>query len=71
MATKVKEYRDQSMDELEVAKDELGRKLFELRNAKQANKKVEQPHLLRDTKKEIARLLTVINEKRREASSGQ
>lgn len=71
MAQKAQEYRDQSLDELEVTCEELGKKLFELRNEKQANKKVEQPHLMRETKKEIARLLTVINEKRRATSVTQ
>lgn len=63
MAKKADKYRDQSLEELEAAHYDLSKELFKLRNEKQVNRKMEQPHLLRDTKREIARVLTVIREK--------
>lgn len=70
MAKKAEKYRDQGLEELEANYHELCKELFKLRNEKQVNKKMEQPHLLRDTKREIARLLTVIREKKLVAANG-
>lgn len=60
---KAKDLRDQSLEELEVACGDLRRELFELLNEIRRAKKIEKPHLLRDKRKDIARLLTVMHEK--------
>lgn len=62
--SKAKDLRDQSIEELEAAYGDTRKELFELRNQKEREKKLEKPHLLRSARKEIARLLTIINEKK-------
>ena len=59
---KAKEYRDQSVEELQSVHGDLCKQLFELRNrvAEDASK---QPHLMKQVRKDIARVLTVIREK--------
>lgn len=61
---KAKEYRDQSVQELEATYEDTRKELFKLRNDVRRTKKVDKPHLFRQMKKNLARLLTVINEKR-------
>ena len=60
---KAKDLRDQSIEELEATQRDLTKELWELVNAAKHTKKVEKPHLINQKKKDIARLLTVINEK--------
>jgi large subunit ribosomal protein L29 len=62
-AKKAKELRDMSLVELEAAHQEVRKELFELINDAHREKKVEKPHRIREKRKEIARLLTVISEK--------
>lgn len=61
---KAKEYRDQSVQELEATYEDTRKELFQLRNDVRRTKKVDKPHLFRQMKKNLARLLTVLNEKR-------
>lgn len=61
---KAKELRDQSLQELEAAYDDSCKKLFELNNQFHAQKKREKPHELKHARKDIARLLTVMTEKK-------
>lgn len=63
---KAKDLRDQSLEELEASYSESCRKLFDLKNLVKGQKKNEKPHEIRHARKDIARLLTVITEKRRE-----
>ena len=63
---KAKDLRDQSLDELEAIYDESCKKLFELNNQFRSQKKREKPHEIKHARKDIARLLTVISEKRRQ-----
>lgn len=67
---KSKELRDQSLEELEARLSDSRKSLFELINAVKFTKKAEKPHLIPQTKKEIARLLTVITEKRAAKQTG-
>lgn len=60
---KAKEMRDQTIDELEASYNDTRKELFQLVNEMQRSKKFEKPHLLRQKRKNIARLLTVITEK--------
>lgn len=59
----VVELRDQSAEELELQLEEARRKLFELRSEKATLAKLEQPHLVRITRRSIARIMTVLKEK--------
>ena len=64
---KAKELRDQSIEELNAIYEDSCRKLFELVNEFKSQKKRNKPHEIRHARKDIARLLTVISEKQREA----
>lgn len=60
---KPQEMRDQSAEELIAKLEETKRELFELRNELKRSRKLEKPHLLREKKKDIAKLNTIIREK--------
>ena len=62
---KASEYRDQSVEQLEAAHQDLAKKLYHLKCERLSSGEVDKPHELRSTRKEIARILTVINEKKR------
>lgn len=59
---KAQELRDKSVDELKGQLLELLREQFNLRMQK-ATGQLSQAHLLKQTRREIARVKTVINEK--------
>lgn len=61
---KIEEIRGQSVEELEANIIQLQKDLFELTNEFRLNKKSEKPHLMREKKREIARIKTIIREKR-------
>lgn len=63
---KAKDLRDQSVEELEAIYEDTCKKLFELNNQVKSQKKSEKPHETKHARKDIARLLTVISEKRRQ-----
>lgn len=58
-----KNFRDMSNEELLSLKPELDRELFDLLNMKMQSKTLDKPHLLKQTKKERARLMTVLRQK--------
>ena len=60
---KVQELRDQSQEELKALYEDLHKKVFELRNQQSLEKKLDEPHMIRESKKNIARVLTVLREK--------
>lgn len=60
---KAKNLRDQSTEELEATLLDIQKELFELKNERKQSKKLEKPHLLREKKKDIAKILTVVREK--------
>lgn len=62
---KVKELREKNLPELFKILKEEREKLFKLKIEKSL-KKLTKPHLIRESKKNIARILTKINEKRKE-----
>lgn len=62
---KAKDLRDQSIEELEAAYEDSCKKLFNLKCLVKAQKKTEKPHEMKHVRKDIARLLTVLAEKRR------
>ena len=62
--SKAKEFRDQSLEELELNHQALLKQLFELNHTFKYQKKKEKPHEHKLARKNIARLLTVMTEKR-------
>jgi large subunit ribosomal protein L29 len=62
MKSKVKEMREQTVDELRVKEKELAGQLFALRLNK-ATGQLESPAKVRKARREMARVLTVLREK--------
>lgn len=62
---KAKDLRDQSPEELEANLVDLSKELFQLKNQFKLTKKLEQPHRLRELRRDRARILTVLGEKKR------
>jgi len=60
---KAKDLRDQAIEELEALYSDSRKSLFRLVNEAKQAKKAEKPHLIREKRKDIARLLTVIHQK--------
>ncbi len=60
---KAKDLRDQSVEELALQHRDLSKELFLLRNEMKVTRKMEKPHLVRQKKKDRARVLTVLREK--------
>lgn len=60
---KASNLRDMSVEELEATLGDLNKELYNLLNDNKRAKKAEQPHLLRNKRKEKARLLTILHEK--------
>lgn len=58
----IKEVREKSSDELKKTLDEYKVELFDLRFAR-ATGSIENPMRIRELKKSIARILTVLNER--------
>lgn len=67
MAKKKKELNDQSVNELTAAIGDLDRELFALRNELATQRKLEKPHLLKEKRRQKARILTLLTQKQREA----
>lgn len=61
---KAKDIRDQSVEELEANYNDTCKALFDLVNSRKMTKNNEKPHLKKQMRKDIARLLTVMTEKR-------
>ena len=59
---KATEYREMTVDELRAREDELRQSLFNLRT-RAATKELENVSRIRLEKQELARVLTVVNEK--------
>lgn len=59
---KASDLRNKSLEELKKLEKELRKKLQELKITK-ALKKLDKPHLLKMTRKDLARVLTIIKEK--------
>ena len=59
---KAQELRDKSIDELNKALSDLEEQLFKLRFQKSTGQ-IENPQKIREVRKDIARVLTVINER--------
>lgn len=67
---KAKDLRDQSEVELVAMHRDLCKELFLVRNEKSHQKRYEKPHRVPAIRKDIARVLTVLNEKQSNAAEG-
>lgn len=63
---KVKELRDQNADELLARVSTLKKELFELRQQKSSSGKAEKPSRFKTVRKEIARIQTILNERKKQ-----
>lgn len=61
---KAKDLRQETIEALEAELANTQKECFELVNAFKHLKKLEKPHLLREKRRDKARLLTVLTEKR-------
>ncbi len=67
MAKKKKnELKDLSVAELKEMSGSLGREVFDLRNTLSMQRKLEKPHLLKQKRRERARVLTLLTNKQKE-----
>lgn len=61
---KAKELRDQSTEELQALYTDLSKEIFQLRNELKTTRKLEKPHLIPSKKRDRARVLTILREKK-------
>ncbi len=66
---KAKDLIDKSIDELEATYQDLRHELFKLVNEYKTSKKLDQPHRLREKRREKARILTVLQQKRQQQNA--
>ena len=69
--TKAQQVRDLSAEEQAAKLKELRRDLFELQNEKKQTAKLEKTHKLQETRKEIARILTISSEQSKRIKEGK
>ena len=62
---KIKEIRDLSTQDIIQKKDDLKQQLYNL-NYERKMGRVEKPHIFRAVKKDIARIETILNERKRQ-----
>ncbi len=65
--TKPDVFRQMSDEELKQKLEELRKKLYDL-NFQRVTGSVQKPHLFKEIRKDIARILTILNERKRNAS---
>lgn len=61
---KPKDMRAMPLDELELLHDDTRLSMFKISNSVQMAKKDEKPHRIHQAKKKLARVLTIMHEKR-------
>lgn len=67
MAKKKENTQDKSVKELTSAIEHLDRELYILRTELATQRKLEKPHLIKEKRRQKARLLTVLTQKQKEA----
>ena len=60
---KAKDLKDQTAEELKMLYQDLSRELFQMRNEMKVTRKLEKPHLVREKKKDRARVMTILKQK--------
>lgn len=68
--SKAKDLRDQTVEELQATLIDTKKELFELKNEIKVNKKIEKPHQLSEKRRNVARLMTIMNEKKTQSARG-
>ncbi len=66
---KASELINQSNEELEAQYEDICRDIFELTNELRVSRKLEKPHELKEKKKDRARILTVLRQKKSKGSA--
>lgn len=66
---KASELINQSNEELEAQYEDICRDIFELTNELRVSRKLEKPHELKEKKKDRARILTVLRQKKGQGSA--
>ncbi len=66
---KASELINQSNEELEAQYEDICRDIFELTNELRVSRKLEKPHELKEKKKDRARILTVLRQKKAQGSA--
>lgn len=56
--------RDMSQEELELAFEETSKELYEMKNTRSIDKKLDAPHQLRTLRRKKARILTIQQERK-------
>lgn len=67
---KIKEIRDRQNDAIEAELKDLNKKLFELRT-QAVTEKLEDPSLLKKTRRDVARMKTVLRERQKAQQAGK
>lgn len=57
----IKDLRKQSLPELKAMVQDLSKEIYDLKSELSIARKIDKPHLLRDKKRDRARVMTVIN----------
>ena len=70
MAKKNKTLAEHSLKELQDKYETSCKELFQLKNEYRLNRQLKKPHLLNQTKKEIARILTQVSIKEKQEING-
>ncbi|CDR33061.1 50S ribosomal protein L29 [Criblamydia sequanensis] len=65
---KASELKDKASEELEAMLIDLRKDLFASVNEAKQTKRIDKPHLVKQKRKDIARILTVMREKKRQAT---
>ena len=60
---KEKNFKNMADEELQTLRQDLLRELYHLRSARRTGQRLEKPHELREKRKDIARILTVLRER--------
>ena len=62
----INEIRELPLDQLEVLIEDLNKEIYELKNQLMVARKLEKPHQLRDKKKDRARAILALSEKKKQ-----
>ncbi len=65
----LKEFREQSDQELQAMGQDLLKDIFNLRNEIKMTRSIEKPHLLRKKKRDRARILTLLRQREKGLNS--
>ncbi|KPK33405.1 MAG: hypothetical protein AMS24_01225 [Chlamydiae bacterium SM23_39] len=60
----IKELRDLPIEQLEVLIEDLNKDIFNLKSQLALQKKIEKPHLIKEKRRDRARAIMILSEKR-------